>query len=60
MNNSKIKATRFPSLGYTCEAAKQWTIVDKQTSSPIGPKYTSKEELLADLPAFAEERGYDN
>lgn len=63
---SKLHNTRFSSLQYTCEAPKQWTIVDADSSKefgfpvPIGSKYASKDELLADLGRFATERGYSN
>lgn len=58
MSNSKIYTTRFQLLGYRCEAPKQWSIVDLETNAAIGPKYTSKDELLADLSNFATIRGY--
>lgn len=62
---SKLHNTRFSSLQYTCEAPNQWTIVDAESTKefgytvPIGPKYASKDELLADLDRFATERGYN-
>lgn len=59
LNSAKVKNTRLPSLGYTCEAPKQWSIIDKVTDAAIGAKYRSKDELLADLDRFAKERGYD-
>lgn len=59
MNNAKIKNTRFTQLAYTCEAPKQWSIIDKETSAAIGSKYTSEIELLADIERFANERGYN-
>jgi len=52
--------SRFPHLWYGCEAPNQWTIYDNQDGqmAPIGPKYCSKAELLADLHRFATERGF--
>jgi hypothetical protein len=61
----RLYNTRFASLQYTCEAPSQWTIVDAESTKdngftvPIGPKYASKDELLADLERFATERGYN-
>lgn len=60
---NKIKNTRYQSLGYICEATKQWSFIDKESTTqlghpvPIGPKYASKDELLADIERFATERG---
>lgn len=52
--------SRFPHLWYGCEAPSQWTIYDNQDQqmASVGPKYKSKDELLADLERFAIERGF--
>ncbi len=58
MNNSKITPTRFWGLGYKCEAPNTYSFYDTDTKASIGPKYTSENELLADVYRFATERGY--
>lgn len=52
--------SRVPHLWYGCEAPGQWTIYDNQHNqmAAVGPKYYSKDELLADLDRFAKERGF--
>lgn len=54
-----MKKTRFENLGYKKEALNQWSFYDLETMASIGPKYHSKDELLADLYRFATERGFN-
>jgi hypothetical protein len=54
----KISPTRFSGLGYTCIWRGQWMFIDFDGNAPIGPKYPTKAELLADLRQFATERGF--
>jgi hypothetical protein len=54
----KISQTRFAGLGYTCIWRGQWMFIDLDGNAPIGPKYPTKAELLADLRQFASERGF--
>lgn len=52
-----IRPTRFPELGYACDAPGLWRIYDTSTGGAIGPFYATKAELLADLARFAREFG---
>jgi len=55
-------ATRFKDLYYSCEGPAQWSFYEKHENyyfASIGPKYKSRVELLADMRAFAEERGFE-
>jgi hypothetical protein len=58
MKNNKFQPfishrTRFENLGYRCEAPGQWSFIDYTTLGSIGPKYTDRLELLADIDRFA-------
>lgn len=55
----KIRDTRYPELGYASPLGKVWRFVDKSTGRGIGPFYTTKAELLADLERFAAVFGAD-
>jgi len=54
------KITRYPGLGYKCEAPKQWSFYDLETGGSIGMKYPDRHELLADIDRFAKERGFES
>jgi hypothetical protein len=58
INPLKLSQTRFPGLGYSCIARGLWMFIDTDTGAQIGAQYPTKAELLADLRAFAEERGF--
>ena len=51
--------TRFKGLGYAKITRNVWMCIDLETGAQIGPHYRSKGELLADLGAFARERGFE-
>ena len=53
--------TRFENIWYGCKAPGQWTVYDNTNGNmaAIGPNYTSRVELLADLERFCIERGYN-
>ena len=59
MNHDAIRLTRYPELGYRCNAPGLWRIVDKDTGASVGPLYRSKGELLADLNRYATAYGCD-
>jgi hypothetical protein len=49
-----INPTNYPQLGYKQLPHHLWTIVNTNTGQPIGPKYTSENDLLQDLDRFAD------
>jgi len=49
--------TRFKELNYCKIPPNQWSFVSTETNQPIGMRYASKVELLADLDRFAREYG---
>jgi len=57
MNNSFLEPTQYDELCYEQVGAGLWRIIDASTGRVIGPHYDTREELLADLDHFAEERG---
>jgi hypothetical protein len=58
VNPLKISQTRFSGLGYACIARGCWMFIDMDGEAQIGAQYPTKAELLADLSAFAAERGF--
>lgn len=61
-NLNSVRPTRYPELGYRCDGPGLWRIydmADKGRESPVGPQYTSKAELLADLGRYAKDFGCD-
>jgi len=55
-----LHETRFPELGYARMDARQWRFVDISDAGAVtcvGPFYSSRAELLGDLPRYAAEFG---
>lgn len=50
----QLRPTRYPELGYF-EHGSTWRIATTEDGAPVGPAYTSKAELLADLDRYARE-----
>lgn len=46
------RPTRFAELAYVKTGTALWRIVDASTGNTVGPLYTTKMELLADLPRY--------
>jgi len=58
LNPVRVNRTRFPGLGFAQHARSLWRFIDLETGCAIGAQYRRKDELLADLSTFAEERGF--
>lgn len=59
-----LRKTRFPGLGFIQQGPSLWRVVDihdgENTTRVVGPQYSSKSTLLADLDRYAHEHwGYD-
>jgi len=54
----RVHKTRFNGLGYAKICPGIWMFIDTETDAQIGYQYASKDELLSDLRAFAEGRGF--
>ena len=59
VNPLVINKTRFSGLGFSKVAPGLWRLIDTETGAAIGAQYARKDELLADLAAFAKERGFE-
>lgn len=57
-NHIKINKTRFDGLGFANIARGLWMFIDTSTGAQIGAHYSRKDELLADITRFAQERGF--
>lgn len=63
-NKIAVRPTQFAGLGYanTNPAGRPlWRVIDKHDAgreAAVGPQYTTRQELLADLPAYAKQWGY--
>jgi len=53
----KVNKTRFPELGFTQVTRGLWRFVDLSTDCEVGPHYSRKDELLADLSNYARDFG---
>lgn len=51
-----VRPTRYAELGYKPDGPRNWRLVWMETGNTVGPNYTTKEELLADLSAQYEAR----
>lgn len=58
INPIKASSTRFAGLQFAKITDGLWMFIDADGGAQIGPQYARKEELLADLQRFAEERGF--
>ena len=56
----RINRTRFSGLGFAQIARGLWMFIDIDTDAQIGPQYARKDELLAEVRTFAEERGFSS
>lgn len=54
--SNDTRPTRFPEIGYERHTATLWRVIDLETGKAIGPHYSTKGELLADLGRFYAER----
>lgn len=54
----KLNKTRFAGLGFGKVCNGCWMFIDTDTGAQIGAQYARKDELLADVSAFAAERGF--
>lgn len=61
-DNPAVTPTRFKNLGYTCFGPRHWQFIYFEGANgpraQIGCIYPTKDELLADVAAFAKERGF--
>ena len=48
-----VRETRYPELGFRQDAPGLWRVVDVSTGSSVGPQYSTRSELLADLARYA-------
>ena len=48
------RPTRFEGLSYRMDGPGLWRFVDEDGGRSVGPQYTTKAELLADLSSYAE------
>jgi len=64
INRIHIQSTRYPGLGFANTnpaGVPNWRVIDCHTEgreAAVGPQYTTKTELLADLDRYARTWGY--
>lgn len=56
--NIPVRRTRFAGLGFANMGRGCWRFIDLETEQVTGTIYASRDELLADLTAFASAMGY--